>query len=73
MCGEFPYTGKLLVNFTAIYRAAIGACVAGQGDIMVGAAINMARANGLSMRASRTSSTRWPSTTRSPTAWAWAP
>ena len=51
MCGEFKYTGKLLMNFTAIYRAAIGACVAGQGDIMIGAAINMARANGLSMRA----------------------
>ena len=50
MCGEFKYTGRLLMNFTSIYRAAIGACVAGQGDIMIGAAINMARANGLSMR-----------------------
>jgi 4-hydroxybutyryl-CoA dehydratase/vinylacetyl-CoA-Delta-isomerase len=50
MCGEAKYTGKLLMNFTSIYRAAIGACVAGQGDIMIGAAINMARANGLSMR-----------------------
>ena len=51
MCGEYKYTGRLLMNFTCIYRAAIGACVAGQGDIMVGAAINMARANGLAMRA----------------------
>ena len=51
MCGEYKYSGRLLMNFTSIYRAAIGACVAGQGDIMVGAAINMARANGLSMRA----------------------
>jgi 4-hydroxybutyryl-CoA dehydratase/vinylacetyl-CoA-Delta-isomerase len=50
MCGEFKYTGRLLMNFTSIYRAAIGACVAGQGDVMIGAAINMARANGLSMR-----------------------
>ncbi len=50
MCGEYKYTGRLLMNFTSIYRAAIGACVAGQGDIMIGAAINMARANGLSMR-----------------------
>jgi len=50
MCGEYKYSGRLLMNFTSIYRAAIGACVAGQGDIMVGAAINMARANGLSMR-----------------------
>jgi 4-hydroxybutyryl-CoA dehydratase/vinylacetyl-CoA-Delta-isomerase len=47
MCGEAKYTGRLLMNFTSIYRAAIGACVAGQGDIMIGAAINMARANGL--------------------------
>jgi len=51
MCGEYKYSGRLLMNFTSTYRAAIGACVAGQGDIMVGAAINMARANGLSMRA----------------------
>ncbi len=50
MCGEFKYTGRLLMNFTSIYRAAIGACVAGQGDVMIGAAINMARANGLGMR-----------------------
>lgn len=50
MNGEFKYTGKLIGNFAAIYRAAIGACVAGQGDIMIGAAINMARANGLSQK-----------------------
>lgn len=50
MCGEFKYTGRNIGNFAAIYRAAIGACVAGQGDIMIGAAINMARANGLSQR-----------------------
>jgi 4-hydroxybutyryl-CoA dehydratase/vinylacetyl-CoA-Delta-isomerase len=50
MCGEAKYTAKLLSNFTSIYRAAIGACVAGQGDIMIGAAINMARANGLSIK-----------------------
>ncbi len=50
MNGEFKYTGKIIGYFTAIYRAAIGACVAGQGDIMIGAAINMARANGLSQK-----------------------
>jgi 4-hydroxybutyryl-CoA dehydratase/vinylacetyl-CoA-Delta-isomerase len=50
MCGEFKYTGKVIGYFTAIYRAAIGACVAGQGDVMIGAAINMARANGLSQK-----------------------
>ncbi|SDF32216.1 4-hydroxyphenylacetate 3-hydroxylase N-terminal domain-containing protein [Sporolituus thermophilus] len=50
LCGEFKYTGKIISYFTAIYRAAIGACVAGQGDIMIGAAMNMARANGLSSK-----------------------
>ncbi|MFZ5944529.1 MAG: 4-hydroxyphenylacetate 3-hydroxylase N-terminal domain-containing protein [Bacillota bacterium] len=50
MCGEYKYSGKILGYFTAIYRAAIGACVAGQGDVMCGAAINMARTNGLSQK-----------------------
>jgi 4-hydroxybutyryl-CoA dehydratase/vinylacetyl-CoA-Delta-isomerase len=48
LCGEFKHTGKVLQSFTANYRACIGACVSGQGDVMVGAAVNMARANGLS-------------------------
>lgn len=51
MCGEFKYSGKVIGEFASIYRAAIGACVAGQGDIMIGASINMARANGLSQKA----------------------
>jgi 4-hydroxybutyryl-CoA dehydratase/vinylacetyl-CoA-Delta-isomerase len=50
MCGEFKYSGKIIGDFAAIYRAAIGACVAGQGDVMIGAAISMARANGLSQK-----------------------
>jgi 4-hydroxybutyryl-CoA dehydratase/vinylacetyl-CoA-Delta-isomerase len=50
MCGEYQYTGRLIQYFTANYRACIGACVAGQGDVMIGAAILMARANGLSAR-----------------------
>jgi 4-hydroxybutyryl-CoA dehydratase/vinylacetyl-CoA-Delta-isomerase len=50
MCGESKYTGMIIGNFAAIYRAAIGACVAGQGDVMIGAAISMARANGLSQK-----------------------
>jgi 4-hydroxybutyryl-CoA dehydratase/vinylacetyl-CoA-Delta-isomerase len=47
MNGEYRYTGSLISNFTAIYRAAIGACVAGQGDVMIGAALALARTNGL--------------------------
>ncbi|MFZ2445068.1 MAG: 4-hydroxyphenylacetate 3-hydroxylase N-terminal domain-containing protein [Syntrophobacteraceae bacterium] len=47
MCKEFKYTGKIIEFFTANYRACIGACVAGQGDVMIGAAALMARVNGL--------------------------
>jgi 4-hydroxybutyryl-CoA dehydratase/vinylacetyl-CoA-Delta-isomerase len=50
LCQEFAYTGKIIQYFTAIYRACIGACVAGQGDVMIGAGMLMARANGLSAR-----------------------
>jgi len=50
LCGEYQYTGKIIQYFTATYRACIGACVAGQGDVMVGAAAAMARANGLSAK-----------------------
>lgn len=50
LCREFAFTGKIIQIFTSIYRACIGACVAGQGDIMIGAAMLMARANGLSAR-----------------------
>ena len=45
---EYKYAKKAVMNFIALYRAAIGGCVAGQGDVMIGAAALMARANGLS-------------------------
>jgi Aromatic ring hydroxylase len=50
MCGEYKYTGRVIEYFTANYRACIGACVSGQGDVMVGAAALIARANGLSSK-----------------------
>lgn len=50
MAGEFKYSGRVVQYFTANYRSCIGACVAGQGDVMIGAAALMARANGLSMK-----------------------
>ncbi|MFH1092509.1 MAG: 4-hydroxyphenylacetate 3-hydroxylase N-terminal domain-containing protein [Pseudomonadota bacterium] len=53
MAGEFKYTGNVIARFTSTYRACIGACVAGQGDVMVGAAALIARANGLSARTFR--------------------
>jgi 4-hydroxybutyryl-CoA dehydratase/vinylacetyl-CoA-Delta-isomerase len=53
MTGEVAYTLRAVHNFVALYRAAIGGCVAGQGDVMVGAAALMARANGLSEKVFR--------------------
>lgn len=50
LCGEYQYTGNIIKYFTANYRACIGACVAGQGDVMIGAAILMVRANGLNAK-----------------------
>jgi len=53
MCQEYGHTLKTVMNFVAPYRAAIGGCVAGQGDVMIGAAALMARANGLSEKVFR--------------------
>ncbi|MHB8918583.1 MAG: 4-hydroxyphenylacetate 3-hydroxylase N-terminal domain-containing protein, partial [Desulfocucumaceae bacterium] len=50
LCGEVEYTRKIIQFFTANYRSCIGACVAGQGDVMIGASALMARSNGLSAR-----------------------
>jgi 4-hydroxybutyryl-CoA dehydratase/vinylacetyl-CoA-Delta-isomerase len=50
MCREYKYTAQVIKYFTANYRACIGACVAGQGDVMIGASTLMARANGLSSK-----------------------
>jgi 4-hydroxybutyryl-CoA dehydratase / vinylacetyl-CoA-Delta-isomerase len=53
MCGENKYSLNGVMNFISPYRAAIGGCVAGQGDVMIGAAALMARANGLSEKVFR--------------------
>ena len=47
MCGEYDYAMMAVSNFIMPYRAAIGGCVAGQGDIKIGAAILTARTSGL--------------------------
>jgi 4-hydroxybutyryl-CoA dehydratase / vinylacetyl-CoA-Delta-isomerase len=47
MCGEYAYAETAVFRFTLPYRSAIGGCVAGQGDVMIGCAILIARANGL--------------------------
>jgi len=53
MAGEWKYSLRAVLNFIAPYRSAIGGCVAGQGDVMGGAAALMARANGLSEKVFR--------------------
>lgn len=53
MAGETKYSLTSVMNFIAPYRAAIGGCVAGQGDLMVGASALMARANGLNEKVFR--------------------
>lgn len=47
MAGEYQFSLKAVMNFIAPYRAAIGGCVAGQGDVKIGAAVLTARSNGL--------------------------
>ena len=50
MAGQHEFTGTAVKYFIAPYRAAIGGCVAGQGDIKIGAAVLAARTNGLSSK-----------------------
>ena len=50
MCEEYKYSLKAISNFIMPYRAAIGGCVAGQGDIKIGSAILTARTNGLNSK-----------------------
>ena len=50
MAGEFKYTLNAIKYFVSTYRAAIGGCVAGQGDVKIGAAVLLARTNGLSSK-----------------------
>ena len=53
MCGEYQYTGTAVTYFILPYRSAIGACVAGQGDLMIASSVLIARANGLSQKTFR--------------------
>jgi len=53
MAGEFKSSLPAIMGFVASYRATMGGCVAGQGDVMVGASILIAWANGLSEKVFR--------------------
>jgi 4-hydroxybutyryl-CoA dehydratase/vinylacetyl-CoA-Delta-isomerase len=50
---EHEFSLEAVMNFIMPYRSAIGACVAGQGDVMMGSAVLIARANGLSEKVFR--------------------
>ncbi|MCJ2562914.1 MAG: 4-hydroxyphenylacetate 3-hydroxylase [Candidatus Thermoplasmatota archaeon] len=53
LAGEFKSSLPAIMGFVAPYRATMGGCVAGQGDVMVGASILIAWANGLSEKVFR--------------------
>jgi 4-hydroxybutyryl-CoA dehydratase/vinylacetyl-CoA-Delta-isomerase len=53
MAGEHKSSLPAVMAFISPYRATMGGCVAGQGDVMVGASILMAWANGLSEKVFR--------------------
>jgi 4-hydroxybutyryl-CoA dehydratase/vinylacetyl-CoA-Delta-isomerase len=48
--GEHEFAARFIHLFTALYRAPIGACVAGQGDVMIGASLELGKAGGLSRK-----------------------
>ncbi len=50
MAGEYDFSLNTIKYFISTYRAAIGGCVAGQGDVKIGAAVLTARSNGLSAK-----------------------
>jgi 4-hydroxybutyryl-CoA dehydratase/vinylacetyl-CoA-Delta-isomerase len=50
MAGEYDFSFSVIKYFISAYRAAIGGCVAGQGDVKIGAAVLTARTNGLSSK-----------------------
>lgn len=53
LAGEHKSSLPAIMGFVAPYRATMGGCVAGQGDVMVGASILIAWANGLSEKVFR--------------------
>ncbi len=53
MAGEHQFSLPAVSSFIMAYRSAIGGCVAGQGDIKIGAAMLSARTNGLSAKVFR--------------------
>lgn len=53
MAGEWQFTREVIQRFIGPYRSAMGGCVAGQGDLMVGASLLLTRAHGLNEKVFR--------------------
>jgi len=48
MLGETAYSGRLVERFAGFHRQSYGGCKAGMGDVLIGAALLAAEANGVS-------------------------
>jgi len=46
MCGEYHYTGTLVERFAGYHRQSYGGCKTGVGDVLIGAAAQIAEYNG---------------------------
>lgn len=46
MCGEFAYSGLLVERFAGYHRQSYGGCKVGVGDVLIGAAAQIAEYNG---------------------------
>ena len=47
MCGEYQFAGRLVELFAGYHRQSYGGCKVGVGDVLIGAAANMAEYNGV--------------------------
>ncbi|MGQ9720568.1 MAG: 4-hydroxyphenylacetate 3-hydroxylase family protein [Candidatus Jordarchaeum sp.] len=47
MCGEYEFAWPLVDNFSAYHRQSYGGCKTGVGDVLIGAAANIAEYNGV--------------------------
>jgi len=47
MCGEFEFSGPLVERFAGYHRQSYGGCKVGVGDVLIGAAAQMAEYNGI--------------------------
>ena len=46
MCGEYEFSGRLVERFAGYHRQSYGGCKSGMGDVLIGAAAQIAEYNG---------------------------